>query len=551
MGSTTGDVGLDSPFENLLHTNYVPSPAERKHIKLLRNHARSNLSQLEQLLATLNRRRHELLEQLVHPQPILSPTRRIPCEVLSRIFLFCTPQEDIPCREFATPDSPQDAPQILAAVCRLWRQVASNNPLLWTCVYVSFPAFRGPTAWPCYRTTILHCQEKLRLWLARSRQVPVAIIVNVNPLPGHLLLERRLCHRVIEQLLPHSYRWRSLSLQAPIDVIERFAQVPVPVLESLLISPLFTEELPTANSSPLLDNLLGAHSLRVVLVHTPYVLSLPRWTNVTEIEVSGVAASLPDTTAAELLKATSTSIRIFRVAVTLTAIGDVTTACFLPELVTLHLLVNVRELREDLLLVRLAHLVNAMHAQKLCTLSIISAGYRRIRCSYWPFVRLLPPQTRLHSLELDFDFTPEALVLSVRQLSSLRILKIYHAGYQPLKDLITALTIIPGHAVCPDLNALHIAAESITNLETLLLDLVISRTGQSHCDKPPFRLDLFTVQPPSSTAVRERFRSLRSSHVSVQWKVSSPTTPLLFSYEYSHYHTTTLRAEPFTASLSL
>ncbi|KAK7016747.1 hypothetical protein VNI00_018852 [Paramarasmius palmivorus] len=548
MGSTTGEIGLDSPFENLLDTNYVPSPAERKHIKFLGNHARSNLSQLEQELATLNRRRHELLVQLVHPQPILSPIRRIPCEVLSRIFLFCTPQEDIPCREFAT-----DAPQILAAVCRLWRQVASNNPLLWTHVFVSLPDFHGPTAWPCYRTSILHCQEKLRLWLARSRQVPVAIIANVNPLPGHLLFERRLCHRLIEQLLPHSYRWRSLALRAPIDVIERFAHVPVPILESLLISPLLTEELPTTNSSPLPDNLLGARSLRVVLVHAPYVLSLPRWTNVTEIEVSGVAASLPDTTAAELLNATSQSIRIFRVAVTLTATGDIKTACFLPELVTLHLLVNVRELREDRLLARLADLVNAMHAQKLCTLSIISAGYRRISCSYWPFVRLLPPQTRLHSLELDFDFTPEALVVSVRQLSSLRILKIYHAGYQPLKDLITALTIISGdlETACPDLMALHIAAESITNLETLLLDLVVSRTG-SHCHKPPFRrLDLFTVQPPSSTAVRERFRSLRSSHVSVQWKVSSPTTPLLFSYEYSHYHSTTLRAEPFTASLSL
>lgn len=60
---------------------------------------------------------------------------RIPPEILAKIFLLANGQQGIPIHD--DPNRASDAPMIFSSVDRLWRQIATETPQLWTYIHIS------------------------------------------------------------------------------------------------------------------------------------------------------------------------------------------------------------------------------------------------------------------------------------------------------------------------------------------------------------------------------------------------------------------------------
>ncbi|KAJ7085015.1 hypothetical protein C8R43DRAFT_1174403, partial [Mycena crocata] len=75
-----------------------------------------------------NERQRRLLNEKTSVQEsldlIIYPILTIPAEITTEIFLHCLPEN--PAHPSAT-----EAPMLLGAICRVWREIAYSNPRLW------------------------------------------------------------------------------------------------------------------------------------------------------------------------------------------------------------------------------------------------------------------------------------------------------------------------------------------------------------------------------------------------------------------------------------
>ncbi|KAJ7845352.1 hypothetical protein B0H14DRAFT_2278869, partial [Mycena olivaceomarginata] len=127
-----------TPFADRLNTNYIPSDSEIFEIRALlvavdptdelaRVEARIEeigvaLSQLKELRASLKR-------PIDAHQALISPMRHIPHDVLLEIFFSCLPSEHNALIDAA------ETPLLLGRICRHWRSVAYNTPMLWSSIH--------------------------------------------------------------------------------------------------------------------------------------------------------------------------------------------------------------------------------------------------------------------------------------------------------------------------------------------------------------------------------------------------------------------------------
>ncbi|KAF8951612.1 hypothetical protein BDZ97DRAFT_1605538, partial [Flammula alnicola] len=56
---------------------------------------------------------------------LCAPIRRLPIEILCRIFYMCIPTNKI------LRSKPSVAPLLLCRVCKVWKNIATNDPALW------------------------------------------------------------------------------------------------------------------------------------------------------------------------------------------------------------------------------------------------------------------------------------------------------------------------------------------------------------------------------------------------------------------------------------
>ncbi|KAL1750819.1 hypothetical protein FB107DRAFT_223212 [Schizophyllum commune] len=102
-------------------------------------------------------RRSEVERQQAASRGMLSPVRRMPPEVMSRMFEFATP-DDWARRALLGTTSLN-----FAAVCKVWRTIALETPQLWSSFSIDFR--EDPTRW----------QDAFDLRVARSGQVPLQL----------------------------------------------------------------------------------------------------------------------------------------------------------------------------------------------------------------------------------------------------------------------------------------------------------------------------------------------------------------------------------------
>ncbi|ETW75473.1 hypothetical protein HETIRDRAFT_482211 [Heterobasidion irregulare TC 32-1] len=149
----------------------------------------------------------------------MGKTKAFPAEVLSLIFLHCTPPESHAVH-------PSTAPLVLTKVARRWRHVARSTPCLWSALTLP-DAPRDPAALEAFF-------DALASWLALSRSTLLSIVLATSDTRADVLL------RYLGILFPHSQRFRALRIEVAhdLDVLPSVPHDALPVVQDLDVSSL-------------------------------------------------------------------------------------------------------------------------------------------------------------------------------------------------------------------------------------------------------------------------------------------------------------------------
>jgi hypothetical protein len=227
----------DSPFQHLLHTNYIPNPDEALKIrelcaKPLNELARleAEISQTQALLYDLQKSYRQLKISVDAHLALLSPMRNLPPEVLQLIFIMTLPSN----RNAVMHAS--EAPVLLGRVCSGWRRIAFATPELWASVHVVCP----PMDYAESASAPTRIQRQaMEAWLARSGACPLSISIWVSREAGLGGAAFAAASPYIETILPLSKRWKHIELRVPTDSLDPFHYLhgsDVPLLQTVTIT---------------------------------------------------------------------------------------------------------------------------------------------------------------------------------------------------------------------------------------------------------------------------------------------------------------------------
>ncbi|KAF9061803.1 hypothetical protein BDP27DRAFT_1234582, partial [Rhodocollybia butyracea] len=169
----------ESPFTDAFTTNHSATLSERAQILGLLERPQERLKQMNSEISRLKQQVEALVAQraVIHKfirahRALLAPIRRLPVEVLSEIFLFCLPVDRNPVR------SVKEAPLLLTRICRRWRDIALENPRLWTGIHIFVPdIYNMPKD---ERRRIFEMRTAgWEAWLKRSGALPVSLSLHV------------------------------------------------------------------------------------------------------------------------------------------------------------------------------------------------------------------------------------------------------------------------------------------------------------------------------------------------------------------------------------
>ncbi|TDL20650.1 hypothetical protein BD410DRAFT_899377, partial [Rickenella mellea] len=193
-----------------------------------------------------------------------SPIDKLPDDVLSQIFLACL---DPP---LSRPNI-RKAPVILGRICRSWRRLALDMPLLWN--YIVGVAIMRHDLLHDETSNTAELEKDILAWdeyLARSRSCPLEIsmfyiILGVDAPPSYFVPK---VSAIVLKILPHSQRWRNIVLDIPDGALQDFFSQfvsGVPRLRSLMVS----ESNPVHWGPTLRINLSSAHQLERLHIRIP------------------------------------------------------------------------------------------------------------------------------------------------------------------------------------------------------------------------------------------------------------------------------------------
>ncbi|KAG2364343.1 hypothetical protein BDR07DRAFT_1459782 [Suillus spraguei] len=191
-----------------------------------------------------------------------SVLRRLPTEILSRIFNHCLPETNL-----LLPPSTLKAPMLLTAICRRWREVAVGMPNLWCRLYVEVNDRDWERAAFCYD-----------LWFKRSRGHPLS-----------LALGRYHSTKLRNLLQPYITHITSLRVSVCSSQGEYFV-ADLPALQDLAILGMTRSDIPTiAQSVSRLPSTI--RSLRVIDMKPFFDIEhlssfSPVWAHLTDVQIA-------------------------------------------------------------------------------------------------------------------------------------------------------------------------------------------------------------------------------------------------------------------------
>ncbi|KAF9035094.1 hypothetical protein BDZ89DRAFT_499831 [Hymenopellis radicata] len=186
------------------------------------SHMESKMLSLRRVINSMKAERDALKNVKHNYNVLISPYRRIPPEVWSRIFLFTQEEE----RDFNS-YAPSGVIWHISHVCQMWRNVALSLQAFWARLELEFPADSQPED-----------DNVLELALKRSHPWPLDISVTSNGLSPRFdppNCNPAIRDRVLGMLFAESYRWKTVSLtelRLNSDALYAPLQGPLPMLES-------------------------------------------------------------------------------------------------------------------------------------------------------------------------------------------------------------------------------------------------------------------------------------------------------------------------------
>ncbi|KAJ7162273.1 hypothetical protein C8R46DRAFT_955222 [Mycena filopes] len=232
---------MSSPFASKLGTNYCPKDEERVEIESLLVEPTLRLSRLDEEIVDLQKAidklaaERETLGAFVDAhKALMSPTRRLPLDVLEAIFIACLPTH----RNCVM--SASEAPVLLGRICSDWRAISLSTPRLWASLHIVIPPSDDRLTRSFVAETVALRLTTTETWLARSGQRPLSIsLFDSRSSPPPTLGPPAINSPFLRLLVQFAPRWQHILLDVPAAVlgeIRHLTGTDVPMLESLTIN---------------------------------------------------------------------------------------------------------------------------------------------------------------------------------------------------------------------------------------------------------------------------------------------------------------------------
>ncbi|KAJ7084738.1 hypothetical protein C8R43DRAFT_939611 [Mycena crocata] len=204
-------------LSRFLGTNDPPSQFEAQEVRARSHEAQNKLRSIEASLTrmrgkpgseaamlTLTRDAASLSQRIRRCRSILSPIRRIPAEILTRIFLFTAPTLEN-ARRVEWYASLQGSPWVLGQISGRWRAVALATPSLWSCIIVKNSRDESGDDCPPCSIPMLQTQ------LVRSGNAPLKIIFDYTEDDA----DDDVVREALNVITRYSSHWKSIYITAP------------------------------------------------------------------------------------------------------------------------------------------------------------------------------------------------------------------------------------------------------------------------------------------------------------------------------------------------
>jgi len=200
-----------------------------------------------------------------------------------------------------------NAPVIFTHVCRRWRALAFDTPLLWTnvCLENLHPSYAAerPASNALRKAEMVAKREAIRTWLARSKDCPLAVFLHASPpkeSTSTIRGETQFQQDTVDLLHSSVARWKMVQIRlddsssiAHYSPLLSHAPDDYQLLEALAINLKSQDD--SSNGFPLRIadlSILGAPSLRRITIETPWdnVLASPiAWSTLTHLSIGSYA----------------------------------------------------------------------------------------------------------------------------------------------------------------------------------------------------------------------------------------------------------------------
>ncbi|KAJ7732351.1 hypothetical protein DFH07DRAFT_846572 [Mycena maculata] len=217
---------FETPYEEILHTNAVPSDQECLRIRDLvvatmkeRDKNAVKIAHLKAELDKLAQKEENLTEFIDAHLALVSPARRLPHDILAEIFTWCFPSNG------QARIDPEDAPLLITHICREWRNLALSLPRLWASLHIELSGYHLQA----------RIDEGVEYWLARSADLPLSISLKI---PTHSL---RTSVPLLDALMKYSHRWEHVRFVLPsfesYRHLRHLSPPNVPMLKTVVMDP--------------------------------------------------------------------------------------------------------------------------------------------------------------------------------------------------------------------------------------------------------------------------------------------------------------------------
>ncbi|PPQ70715.1 hypothetical protein CVT24_000831 [Panaeolus cyanescens] len=305
---------VDARFAPYLLVNDLAPPSVLSCLQKLIKRPQKAISVLDEKIRDLDAKLNELRQQrsklykaISVYDPIFSPIRILPDDILAEIFVFCLPSDRNPVPFHL------DAPLVLSLVCRKWRAISQSTPKLWARLHVTIPfndVVLSPAKWRIPNPISLHDSNLMRTrwadrahafktWIQKSACHPLSLSVYVFNGDGsddELHTVEPIAHDFLSFIKSQRDRWYDMEFSVPLWLAPTlFFDPNIQFCQQLHSFKLRLVRVPD-NHNPSLPTVqqtewLSGQSLRTICISQPLLLQTPpylrnvNWSSISQLSL--------------------------------------------------------------------------------------------------------------------------------------------------------------------------------------------------------------------------------------------------------------------------